>query len=330
MHYIAKLLRINSSLSLILFVLLSGGTGSARTTSHEWRAYGNDAGGMRFSPLTQINRRNVRQLKRVWTYHTREWSGGTPYAPAEVSSPFECTPLVIDGVLYVSTPSSRVIALDAETGRELWQHDPQAGSTKRKYQPHRGVAYWEGIAADGRRSRRILFGTFDGRLIALDAATGKPCPGFGVDGTVNLRLGVADDFPNELYAVTSPPAIYRNLVIVGARVPEYPARGPAGDVRAFDVRTGQLVWTFHTVPHPGEAGHETWAKDSWQNRTGANVWSMMSVDQERGLVFLPIGSPAYDFYGGDRAGDNLYANSLVALDAATGKRVWHFQFSTLR
>ena len=235
-------------------------------------------------------------------------------------APFESTPLVIDGVLFFSTPSNRVIALDAESGEEIWQFDPQAG--QRQFFQHRGVAYWQSKKAD---DRRILFGTFDGRLIALDATTGKPCRDFGKDGTVNLRAGVADVFPDAEYSVTSPPAIYEDLVITGAAVPEYPSRGPGGAVRAFDVRSGKLVWTFHTIPQPGEAGHETWQEDAWQNRTGANVWSIMSVDTERGLIFLPVGSASYDFYGADRKGMDLFANSLVALDAATGKLRWYFQ-----
>src|SRR4030095_13551813 len=216
-------------------------------------------------------------------------------------------------------------ALDAETGAELWKFDPQAGKSQREFNSHRGVAYWE----DRRKTdRRILFGTVDGRLIALHAATGKPVSSFGVAGLVDLRAGGADRFkqdPSWGARVTSAPVIFRDLVIVGWGLPEYPAQGPSGDVRAYNVRTGQLVWTFHTVPHPGERGNETWANDSWKDRMAANVWSTMSVDQANGLVFLPVGSPAYDFYGGDRKGQNLFGNSLVALNAGTGKLVWHFQ-----
>ncbi len=192
-----------------------------------------------------------------------------------------------------------------------------------KSRQHRGVAYWPG---DRAHPPRILFGTLDARLIALDARTGQPVPGFGREGQVDLRAGVAGAFPKSVYGVTSPPAIFRDLVIVGSEVPEGPGLGPAGDIRAFNVRTGELVWTFHTVPRPGEPGHETWEGESWKNRTGTNAWSIMSVDVERGLVFAPIGSPAYDFYGGDRKGSNLYGNSLVALDARTGKLVWYYQF----
>ena len=302
--------------AVFVFLLVSCGA-----WAQDSRFYGGDSGGTRFSSLQQINRQNVNALKRAWTYHTGEVNRGNE-TDRHAVAPFETTPLVVDGVLYLSTPSNRVIALDAETGAEEWQFDPQAGRAKRKYFQHRGVAYWQSETGD---DRRILFGTFDGRLICLDARTGKACQGFGTNGSVDLRAGVADGFPNAEYAVTSAPAIYKDLVITGAAVPEYPSKGPSGAVRAFDVRTGKLVWTFHTVPGPGEAGHDTWANDSWKERTGANVWSTMSVDVERDLVFLPIGSASYDFYGGDRKGQDLFANSLVALQASTGKLVWYFQ-----
>lgn len=302
--------------AVFLLLLVSCG-GQAQ----EWRFYGGDAGGTRFSSLQQINRQNVGALKRAWTYHTGEVNRGNETDRHHIA-PFETTPLVVDGMLYLSTPSNRVIALDAETGRDIWRFDPQAGRAERIFFQHRGVAYWQSPTID---DRRILYGTFDGRLICLDAKTGKTCQGFGTNGVVNLRAGVADDFPDAEYAVTSPPAVYRNLVIVGAAVPEYPSRGPSGAVRAFDVRTGKLVWTFHTIPGPGEAGHESWTREAWRARTGVNVWSIMSVDAERDLVFLPIGSPSYDFYGGDRKGQGLFANSLVALQASTGRLVWHFQ-----
>jgi glucose dehydrogenase len=171
-----------------------------------------------------------------------------------------------------------------------------------------------------------LFGTLDGRLIALNARTGVPVPGFGREGEIDLRTAVAGGFPDSVYAITSPPAICGDLVITGAEVPEGPGRGPWGDIRAWDVRSGKLVWTFHTIPRPGEPGHETWQADGWQHRTGANVWTVLTFDAKRHMVFLAIGSPAYDFYGGDRKGADLYGDSLVALDVRTGKPVWHYQF----
>jgi len=295
----------------------------AQSPDSEWHYYGGDEGGGRYSNLAQINRENVRELQRAWTYHTGELELGLATAPFQAS--FSCTPLVVNGVMYVSTPSSRVIALDAETGTELWKFDPQANKQQREFNSHRGVAYWEDPA---KNDRRILSGTVDGKLIELDAKTGKPVESFGASGVVDLRAGGADRFqqdPSWGARVTSPPVIFKDLVIIGWGLPEYPAKGPSGDVRAYHVRSGKLIWTFHTVPHPGEFGNNTWSDDSWKDRMGANAWSTMSVDQKRGIVFLPIGSPAYDFYGGDRKGKNLFGNSLVALNAATGKLLWYFQ-----
>ena len=304
----------------------------AQTRASEWRFYGGDQGGTRHSPLRQIDRGNVGRLRRAWVYRTGELGLGLETSSFRAS--FSTTPLVVEGVMYLSTPSSRVIALDAETGRELWKFDPQEGRRPRGFNSHRGVAYWEGPSAVGKgRDRRVLFGTVDGRLFALDAATGRPRPDFGRGGAVDLRAagrgggggGGEQEDPSWGARVTSPPVVYRDLVVVGWGLPESPSKGPSGDVRAFNVRTGAPAWTFHTVPRPGEFGHETWEGDSWRERTGANVWSMMSVDEKRGLLFLPVGSPAYDFYGGDRKGQNLFGNSLVALDAATGRLRWHFQ-----
>jgi quinoprotein glucose dehydrogenase len=313
-------------LGLVLF-LVNYVSASAQTSATEWRYYGGDRGGTRYSRLAEVNRSNVTQLKPAWTYHTGELDLGLRDASFQAS--FSTTPLVVKGVLYLSTPSSRVIALDAETGSEIWKFDPQSGKTLREFNSHRGVTYWEGPSLKSKRiDRRILLGTVDGRLISLDAGSGKPDVDFGNAGYVDLRSGGADRFkqdPSWGARVTSPPVIYKDLVIVGWGLPEYPAKGPSGDVRAYNVRTGKLTWTFHTVPHPGEIGNETWEGDSWKDRMGANVWSTMSVDAERGMVFLPIGSPAYDFYGGDRKGKNLFGNSLVALDAATGKLIWYFQ-----
>lgn len=314
-------------------------SGTSANPDQEWRSYGHDPGGMRFSPLKQINRANVCRLKRVWTYHTGEVSRkmrnaveqtpGRYITEVDRIPAFETTPIMVDGVLYFSTPGQRVIALDAETGKPIWVFDSQSGrADDRKLIQHRGVAYWEGPARGecGPESddKRVLFG-FGDHLFALDARTGKLCPGFGKNGIVDLRAGVADRWPKAPYLVTSPPAIYKNLVITGAALQEYPSQGPSGAVRAWDVRTGKLAWKFHTVPGPGQVGHDTWESDSWQARSGTNVWSIMSVDVERGLVFLPLGSPSYDFYGADRKGQDLFGNSLVALQAETGRLVWFYQ-----
>jgi quinoprotein glucose dehydrogenase len=274
----------------------------------DWPVYGHDSGGMRYSPLRQITVSNVAKLERAWTYHTGEIYNAAGTARGQRTTAFETTPLVIGNTLYFSTPSNRVIALEANSGKQLWSYDPHC-----KPHPHRGVAYWPG---DREHSARIVYGTEDGRLIALNAKNGTPVPGFGNEGIIDLRKGVGDRFPNATYSVTSPPAIFDNLVITGAEVPERPGQGPSGDVRAFDLRDGRLAWTFHT----------SLARND-HDRTGINVWSIMTVDREHGLIFLPIGAPAYDFYGGDRPGENLYANSLVALNVRTGERVWHFQFT---
>ncbi len=290
-----------------------------------WPVYGHDPGGARYSPLSEINTSNVSRLKRAWVYHTGEVAPLGADAPrGQHKVAFEATPLVIDDVMYFSTPGGRVVALDAETGGELWSFSPWRKRPRpAQDKPSRGVSYWPGNAET---PARILAGTADGRLIALNARTGAPVPGFGEEGEIDLRKGATGQFPDATYDVTSPPLIYQNLVITGAEVPESPGLGPSGDVRAFDVRDGKLAWRFHTVPQPGEPGHETWEGDGWKNRTGVNTWSIMTVDTERGLLFLPIGSPSYDFYGGDRKGQNLYGDSLVALHAATGEIAWHYQF----
>src|SRR5687767_5652993 len=234
------------TLLLLLFVLRV----TAQPANSEWRYYGGDEGGSRFSPLAQINTSNVQSLKRAWTYHTGELDLGLRTASFKAS--FSCTPLVVDGVMYLSTPSSRVIALNAETGRELWKFDPQGNKSQREFNSHRGVAYWD----DKRTSeRRILFGTVDGRLIELSADTGKPVSQFGVDGVVDLRAGGADKFRQESSwgaRVTSAPVVFKDLVIIGWGLPEFPGKGPSGDVRAYSIRTGKLIWTFRSEEHTSE------------------------------------------------------------------------------
>jgi quinoprotein glucose dehydrogenase len=316
--------------SASFFLACSFGLGhiSGGSVDQEWRVYGHDPGGMRFSPLNQITRANVRRLQRAWTY---EVSRGARDHSVEIQ-PFETTPLMVDGVLYFTTPASSTIAVDGETGKEMWVFDPFSNvSGTRRFMPSRGVAYWEGnspvtcAGEEHKVDRRIFYATLDGRLFALNPLTGKPCQGFGNGGAVDLREGVAEKWPKGRVEMTSPPAIYKDLVITGGGLQEFPSKGPSGAVRAFDVRTGKLVWRFDTVPGPGQIGHETWDGDSWEDRSGTNVWSIMSVDVDRGMIFLPIGSPSYDFYGADRKGQGLFGNSLVALDAATGKLIWYYQ-----
>ena len=286
--------------------------------AQEWRYYGGDAGGMKYSPLKQITPANVTTLKPAWTFHTGELSDGKTLL---TRTTFEATPLVVDGVMYLTTPFNRLIALDPETGQQLWAFDPKLDKSRpNNLFISRGSAWW----TDGKQ-KRIFYGTLDARLFSIDAATGEPDPAFGNQGVVNLREGVADQFPNRGYGMTSPPAIYKNLVICGALASDGEPKGPSGDVRAFDAKTGKLVWRFHVVPREGEFGNDTWEADSWKDRGGTNAWSILSVDHQRGIVYLPLTSPSTDLYGGDRKGANLFGNSLVALDAATGQRRWHFQ-----
>ena len=291
--------------------------------AQEWPDYAG-AGSTHYSPLEQITRANAGRLKVAWEWKT----GEAPLAEFKTTpGMFEATPLEIGGVLYLSTPYNRVVALDAETGRERWAYDPKAYADGQVPNGtgfvHRGVAAWR----DSRGGRLRIFMNSRYRLIALDAETGKPAAGFGDNGVVDLVAGLRWATNPKHYTNTSPPVVYRNLVIVGNGVADrlaYP-KDPPGDVRAFDARTGKLVWTFHTVPFPGETGADTWGAGSAAYTGHTNVWAPMTLDAEHGLLFLPVSTPSNDFYGGARPGDNLFAESLVCLDAATGKRKWHYQ-----
>ena len=279
----------------------------------EWRSYGHDYGDTRHSPLDQITPANVAGLKVAWTFHMRPAGAGEKFLPSQN------TPIVVDGVMYVSTPYGRVVALDATTGRQLWAY--QVPGTD---QPAtRGVAWWPG---DKTTPARIVFGTRAGLLIALEARTGAPARGFGRNGVVDLKSpAVMQGYPNAYFGVTSAPVIFRNLVITGSRTQEIPAKGASGQVRAFDMHDGREVWHFNGVPQPGEKFHDTWDGDSWDKRSGVNVWAGLTLDAKRAIAYLPFGAPTFDQYGGDRKGQSLFANSLVAVDAATGKYLWHFQ-----
>lgn len=237
---------------------------------------------------------------------------------AEGFAATQVTPLVVGGVMYLTTPYRRVVALRPETGELIWSADiPGPGQPSM-----RGLEYWPG---DVQTPARVVFGTRDGRLYALDAATGRPAAGFGVDGMVDMKTPeIMNGQPNASYGMTSPPIVFGDLVITGAAVQEAAGPGASGDVRAWNVRTGELVWTLHAIPREGEAA-ATWAEGSTQARSGVNVWGFMTVDEERGIVYVPFGAPSWDRYGGDRHGDNLYANSIVAADARTGRYLWHFQ-----
>jgi quinoprotein glucose dehydrogenase len=287
---------------------------SGTTVSTEWPTYGHDAGGMRFSPLTQITPANVAQLQPAWVYHMK------PAAPAGDDSGFapgETTPLVVNGRMYVSTPYGRVVALDPTSGKEAWVYELPSGNPST-----RGVEYFAG---DAQTPPQIVFGTSDAKLYSLDAKTGRPNERFGDKGVVNLNTPeILQGLPGN-DGLSSPPIMYKHLIIIGGRTQEGPALGPAGDVRAWDVHTGALVWTFHSIPRAGEPFNDTWGGDSWKNRSGVNVWGLMTVDTERGIVYMPFGAPATDRFGADRPGDNLFSTSIVAADANTGKYLWHFQ-----
>lgn len=283
---------------------------SREAPTGDWRVTGGDPGNTRASALTQINRENVRQLRVAWTYHTGDMpSGGNPQIQA--------TPIVVGGVLYTTTPALAAIALRADSGTLIWRFDPFANRVPASH-VNRGVVYWE----DG--SEKRIFFTAGRRLYALDANTGRPIASFGDSGSVDLAIGAGREIRDEYLVATSPGVVYEDLLIQGTRVGE--EEGAAlGDVRAYDVRTGAIRWSFHTIPRPGELGNDTWPPDAWRTAGGANSWAGMSVDVKRGIVYVPTGSATPDFYGGDRPGANLFANTLLALDASSGRRVWHYQ-----
>lgn len=303
----------------IYAIFLLAGDLQAQTVDKDWFCVGGDRGCQRHSTLDQINRDTVEELKVAWTYHTGELD-----RPRKKT--IECTPLVVDGIMYCTTGHLRVVALNAATGKEIWAFDPL--QVRPKDYPlasggvNRGAAYWRDTKTG---ASRIIHGTSDGYLYSLDTKTGKLDPRFGDGGIKNLREDLGIDIERLGYGPTSAPAIFEDIVIIGVSNGEGPGIAAPGDIRAFDVRTGKPVWRFRTVPAPGEFGNDTWEKDSWKNRGGANAWGGLSVDTERGLVFCGLGSAAFDFYGGDRKGKNLFANCTIALDARTGKRRWHFQ-----
>ncbi len=294
----------------------------------DWPSYGRDPGGSRHSPLTQIDRANVARLEVAWTFHTGE-AGVTPRRGRPPA--LEATPLVAFGTMYLSTPLGRAIALDPATGRERWRHDPGV-DPERGYGDFasRGVSYWrDGRAAAGAAcGRRIFVATIDARLVALDAGSGRPCADFGEQGVVDLRRGLrVPPFEFQAYEMTSPPAVVGDIVVAGSAIADNGRLAPAsGEVRGFDARTGALRWTFDPIPQDArDPAHATWREGSAARTGGANVWSVIAADPERDLVFLPTSSPAPDYFGGMRKGENRYASSIVALRASTGKVVWHFQ-----
>jgi quinoprotein glucose dehydrogenase len=312
---------INRSMLALLaacLLLLAGARFSTAAQRNEqekkrdWPAYGGAPENNHYSTLTQINRSNVKQLAVAWSFDTQE------------EGVLQASPIEVDGVLYGITPTQKIFALDAATGNLLWKFDSGIRGT----QPDRGLAYWADEKNVGgevqKKDRRILVGVMN-FLYALDAATGLPIASFGHGGRIDLRENLGrEPAAAQSVTMTSPGIVYKDLIIVGGRNPEtLPA--PPGDVRAFDVRTGQLRWSFHTIPRPGEFGYDTWPKDAWKTSGAANNWAGFALDAKRGIVYVPTGSAAFDFYGADRIGDDLFANCLLALNAETGERIWHFQ-----
>lgn len=267
----------------------------------QWLVYGG-SDGAHHSSLTQINRSSVSQLRVAWSYDTGETGG------------LQASPIVVHGTLYGITPLQKIFAVDATTGAVKWQFDAGVAST----QPNRGLAYWE-RGPDA----RVISGVMN-FVYELNAKTGRPISSFGEQGRIDLREDLGRDPATVSIALTSPPVVYEDLFIVGGRDPETLPAAP-GDIRAYDIRTGKLRWSFHTIPHPGEYGYETWPKDAWKTSGAANNWAGMTLDAKTGIIYIPTGSATFDFYGGDRIGDDLFANCLLALKAETGERVWHFQ-----
>jgi quinoprotein glucose dehydrogenase len=320
---------------LLLTALVTGVVASGQT---DWPTFGHDPGGQRYSPAAQINPQNVNQLTRAWVYHMRPEDADQQAQPQQQPPPgapgaagrgrgrgprggigrsWEVTPLVVNGVMYIHTGYNRVVALEPETGKELWSTVISGGPLAT-----RGMEYWVG---DKETPPQLFFGTEDGRLIALNAKTGKLVPGFGNEGVVDMKDGMLNGFPNAHFGLSSPPIVYKNVVITGAHVQEFPSLGASGDTQAFDAHTGKRLWRFHATPLPGEPGSETWAPGSMERRSGTNVWGLLTVDTQRGIVYMPYGEPTADYWGGDRKGKNLYGTSLVAADALTGKLKWYFQ-----
>ncbi|MFN0172250.1 MAG: PQQ-binding-like beta-propeller repeat protein [Bryobacteraceae bacterium] len=295
--------------SIILSSFLVFANAADRTAYREWRHYGGGPESIRYSTLSQIDRSNVGKLETAWTFDTGDALKG---------SEMQCNPIIIDGVMYVTSPKTRVLALDAATGRQIWAFNPHPDLAKAGRGRNRGVAFW----TSGGESR--VFVSVRSYLYALDAKTGRPIPSFGDGGKVDLREGLGRD-PRTLNVTSSSPGIvFEDLLVVPTLMSEDLPSAP-GDIRAFDVRTGKIRWTFHTIPHPGEFGYDTWPPDAWTYAGGANNWPGMALDVKRGLLFVPTGSASADFYGANRAGANLFANTLLCLKAATGERVWHFQ-----
>lgn len=324
--------RFNSLISvgvLFLFILSSCSTSRQTSTNYageNWREYAGDNTKSRYSSLIQINKLNVGQLQLAWTYRSGDLSD-------EVKTTNECNPQIINGVVYASTPTLKLVALNGSTGKEIWRFDPLPSKVldelriKEKLNIVPGTGYWinrGSIYWENGKDKRIYFsaGIY---LFALNAISGELISTFGDNGKIDLRQGLGKYVTGMHYSSTTPGVIFKNNLVIGSTVGEGPAAAAPGFVRAFNIHSGKLSWVFHTIPQAGEFGINTWEGDSWKKAGGANAWGGMSLDTKRGLVFLATGSPAWDFYGADRLGDNLFGNCVIALNAATGERVWHYQ-----
>jgi quinoprotein glucose dehydrogenase len=290
----------------------------------DWRFYGQDRSSSKYSSLDQIDEENLQTLELAWTWESPD---NAMVAVNRSLTPigFKSTPIMIDDVLYVSTSLGQVVAIEAATGQTIWQFDSKTWNSGRPTNlgfNHRGVAYWRAGSAE-----RILMPTNNGRLWSLDAKTGKPDPDFGENGVVDLTVGLGREINRKHYSVISAPMVVGDIVVVGSSILDGPPgrEMPPGHVRGFNIKTGEQSWMFKTIPQKGEFGVDTWKNDSWVYSGNTNVWSLMSADPELGYVYLPTGTPTNDWYGGHRLGDNLFAESLICVDAATGERVWHFQ-----
>lgn len=310
--------------SLLVFTTVLMYTCQILSQNQNWTSHSGDKFNSKYSPLNQINKRNVKDLEIKWI-----WESPDNVIKDQINYPisiYQSTPLAIEGILYISSTTAIISAVDGKTGKTIWKYDPEV--YKNNIKPaqggyvHRGISYWE-----DRTDKRIVFGTPDGRLISINAKDGTLVNSFGENGMIDLTKGLSKSFGKGNYSVSTPPVISNGVIVIGASITDANPKShkPLGDVRGFDVKTGKQLWTFHTIPHKGELGYNTWENGSAEKNGNTNVWARMSADEELGYVYLPVSTPTNDWYGGERLGDNLFAESLVCLNIYTGERIWHFQ-----
>jgi len=317
-------MRLNFAwLSVCIIIIVLPACKSHKESYNNWKVYGGTKDALHYSSLKEVDTNNVKSLRVAWVYHTGD-------ADTLFHTQIQCNPIIVDGVMYAITPKMKLFALNAATGQSKWVFNPEiflsADTNSRSKLSNifsntgRGVTYW----TDGKNDKRIFYSA-GYLLMCIDALTGKAIKTFGNNGNIDLHNGFGRDVKDRYITSNTPGVIYKDLLIVGSRVAEDATAAP-GDIRAYNVITGKLQWSFHTIPHPGEYGYDTWEdKNAWQHLGGANNWSGMSLDEDKGILFVPTGSVSFDFYGGKRVGDNLFADCILALDASTGKRIWHFQ-----